>query len=164
MVSRCNFIDLYLATDYEYPEKATPGDLTKGRLPTSIVPIHYDIEFEPDFYEVGPVIHQFNGTALIRFRVLETTSTLYLNSLDLIIPVGLVQLSVAIDSPISAPDPILVDARYDTELHFYIMTVQLGGFVAGAEYYVSLPFYGTMDINTALRYGTYPDDEISEDR
>ena len=157
MVSGCNFVDFYLATEYEYPEKATPGDTTKGRLPTSIVPMYYDVEFQPDFYETGPVIHQFNGTVLIRFRVLETTSTLYLNSLDLVIPVGRVQVTAAIDSPIPAEDPLLIDARYDTELHFYILTVQLGGFVAGAEYYVYLEFYGTMDIDTPLRYGTYPE-------
>lgn len=56
------------------------SELVKGRLPTTVKPLHYTVEIEPD---LDPAKLTFRGKVTIDLVVLEDTNTLVLHSLDL---------------------------------------------------------------------------------
>lgn len=57
-------------------------DVTKGReiLPADVIPRHYDLTLEPDFNK-----HTYDGHVIIDLDVVEDTSSISLNTLELTI-------------------------------------------------------------------------------
>lgn len=55
-------------------------DITKGReiLPGNVIPRHYDLTLEPDFKK-----HTYEGTVIIDLDVVEDTTSISLNTLEL---------------------------------------------------------------------------------
>jgi aminopeptidase 2 len=55
-------------------------DVSKGReiLPANVIPKHYDLTLEPDFKK-----HTYDGTVIIDLDVVEDTTSISLNSLEI---------------------------------------------------------------------------------
>ncbi len=136
------------------PVPSDPGDISKGRLPLDLSPLHYVLEITPDIYSDDPPF-SFSGSVSIRFEALATTSEIYLNAFGLDIPQGDIQIQTAPDSPVEADDPVFVDSTVDEEMHFFIISVDEDGIQEGAYYILNMTFSGTMSESGGLRPGTY---------
>ena len=136
------------------PAPSDPGDISKGRLPLDLSPLHYVLEITPDIYAENPPF-TFSGSVSIRFEALATTSEIYLNAFGLVIPQVNIQIQTAPDSPVAADDPIFVDSTEDEEMHFFIISVDEDGIQEGAHYILNMTFSGIISLFGGLRRGSY---------
>ncbi|KAE8452625.1 hypothetical protein EG329_013884 [Mollisiaceae sp. DMI_Dod_QoI] len=113
---------------------STPVSIEEEReiLPKNVRPIHYDLRFEPHLEEGT----EFDGSGLIDLEVLEDTSSITVNALDL----KIITLEVGLKDGVKiASSPVHFDAKRER------MTVQLGEEVkAGSKLYLKTVFKGSM--------------------
>ena len=93
------------------------GDTSLGRLPTDLYPINYQLELQPDIYTGAPPFF-FNGSVTIRVECEVPTNIVYLNSDGINIDHSSIDITVASDSPVSAPQPVYVRHDLDETLLF----------------------------------------------
>jgi aminopeptidase N len=140
----------------ELIQKKDEGDTSLGRLPIELVPINYNLELRPDIYTGSPPF-LFGGSVDIRFRCVDVTGIVYLNSVGLVIES--VNISIAADSPVTGPDPIPIRWELDDGLEFFKLFLD-DVLLVGAEYVITLTFSGTMNPPTngfGLYWGSYDD-------
>ena len=75
------------------------------------------LEIQPDIYTGEPPFF-FNGSVSIRFVCEVATSVVYLNSKGLNIDGSSINITLAPDGPVAAPDPGLVKYEEDSTLQF----------------------------------------------
>jgi aminopeptidase 2 len=116
------------------PTTSTPIPIVAEReiLPTNVRPVHYDLRFEPHLEDSV----EYDGSAAIDLEVLETTSSITVNALDLKIST----LEVGFKSGASiATSPVDFDTTKQR------MTVELGEEVeAGSKLYLKTTFKGSL--------------------
>ncbi|CZR66799.1 related to puromycin-sensitive aminopeptidase and related aminopeptidases [Phialocephala subalpina] len=101
-------------------------------LPKNVRPTHYDLRFEPHLEEAL----DYNGSALIDLEVLEDTSSITVNALDL----KIIMLEVGVkNGVIIATSPVEFDTKKER------MIIKLGDKVkAGTKLYLKTAFKGSM--------------------
>jgi aminopeptidase N len=137
------------------PSAAAGRDSADGRLPLDLIPVHYDLDIVPDFYDNEPPF-EFLGTVAITFDCVTATSVLTVNSVRMdITDVG---LSVSANSPISAADPVLTGFSLEPAADFLHINVE-SPFEVGAQYMVAITFNGTVNSNN-YQSGLYWDSYV----
>ncbi len=134
------------------------GDTSVGRLPTSLYPLHYDLELIPDFYDSEPPFF-FDGSVRIRIECRRFTNIIYLNSYQLSVADESIQIFVDPESPVSAEDPEWVSTEVDDDFRFY--KIFLDRFLTEDAWYVlELSFSGEIrppSVNRGLWWDSYID-------
>src|SRR4029079_10577700 len=74
-VSACVFVALLIAATAARSEPSFSLETTPGRLPKTIVPVHYALDLKPDLEKLS-----IAGTAVITVEVREPTEQLLLNA------------------------------------------------------------------------------------
>jgi len=138
------------------PNQAWSGRLDDldGRLPTDLLPVHYNVEIQPDIYQPQPPF-PFSGKVEIIINCVTATDVITLNNDGLTIDEASVSISVSPDTPGSPPEPVLVSWEHVQSLHFLHFRLS-SALVAGERYVISMSYTGTMNPYT-LADGLYWD-------
>nr|AJD23199.1 aminopeptidase 2 [Onygena corvina] len=108
-------------------------------LPTNVKPLHYDLTLEPNFEDFS-----FKGSVQVDIDIVEDTTSITLNALDLTIDYAAVKVNGA-ETPASKPISYNKDAQ--------TATITLGEKVtAGSKATLNLRFTGTLNDNMAGFY------------
>ncbi|KAM3065963.1 Aminopeptidase 2 mitochondrial [Clarireedia jacksonii] len=93
--------------------EGTGIDVSKGReiLPANVVPKHYDLTLEPDFKK-----HTYDGTVIIDLDVVEDTTSISLNSLE--IKIHSTKVISGSETISSSPDVSYNDSTQTTKVAF----------------------------------------------
>jgi len=84
-----------------------------GRLPRNVLPMHYDIEIAPNFYQALPF--PFDGTVAIVVRCTVSSSSIVLNSKFLLIKT--VSIEVDPNSMVSVLPPSITSVSQNRTTH-----------------------------------------------
>lgn len=103
-----------------YAEESGTGEKVDVRLPKTLVPVGYLVQIRPDIYTGNPETFGFNGTASVKFEVLEATNTIILHARSLVIDDADWVLMDSNMNPLS----IIQSVQYDEMREFYILTLK----------------------------------------
>jgi len=118
-------------------------------LPTSILPLHYDLSLRPHFTGSYPASFYFNGTVLITFTVTHATSSITLHAKYL----NITRASINVTS--SNEVLTVRDVTSDTRLEFFTIEL-LTNLEVGSRGTVELQFMGNIGDDLAgLYYSSY---------
>lgn len=106
------------------------------------MPYHYVIELRPDIYLEEPPF-PFAGQVEVFFNCSHSTNTVYLNSAELEIDPGSIELGVAPESPIQPEQPEWESFETD-DVVGYMRVDLINPLVEGAHYWIRLNFSGTL--------------------
>nr|XP_017235106.1 PREDICTED: aminopeptidase M1-like isoform X2 [Daucus carota subsp. sativus] len=135
----------YIVNDHEEQMKQLKG---QPRLPTWVVPKHYDLTLNPNI-----LASNFTGSVRIHLSVLDPTRYLVLNSLDLIIH----EVSFTTNELKHVPCDVVVDGEDEILVLLFEVALSLG------EGILSINFSGILDEHMKGFYrGTYVDGGVKK--
>lgn len=113
------------------PPGPAGSDTAEWRLPSSVVPLHYELMMVP-FLE--PRHFQFEGRVTILLKVVEATSNIVLHSQDLDVPTDTLSVTDSMGE-----DQEVAGLSFDTEKSFLTISMT-SPLKAGAQYNLSIEF------------------------
>ncbi|SFR85739.1 M1 family metallopeptidase [Sphingomonas jatrophae] len=125
---------------------ATPEPQKPGRLPTTVVPVHYDITIDPDAAKLS-----FTGQETVTIQVVQPTSTIVLNAAELAI--GGARLDGS-----TVPTKITTDEAAQT------LTIGFAQPVAAGTHKLSISFSGKINQSAAGLFASDYSDERGDHR
>ncbi|ELU05920.1 hypothetical protein CAPTEDRAFT_195048 [Capitella teleta] len=145
------YCDAYTDPNPLFNNGVAPKNLEDGRLPTTIEPVHYDLEIRPDIYTGQPPFIN-TGHVDIIMRPMVATNQIVLNYESLTLFDDTMRLA-SIDSP--NPAPSIVGWGVLPDLDFLVITLD-SDLVPGTAYSFSVTFAGEL-VTAAVRGGLYWD-------
>jgi len=117
-------------------------DDTDARLPTDLLPYHYNLEILPYIYFPEPPL-PFNGKVEIFFECFTATNVITISNDGLTIEESSISLTVSADSPGNPPTPVVTSWEHIQDIHFLKFHLD-DHLIVGGRYVLSLEFTGTM--------------------
>ncbi|ELU07531.1 hypothetical protein CAPTEDRAFT_213473 [Capitella teleta] len=133
-----------------------PKNLEDGRLPTTIEPVHYDLEIRPDIYTGQPPFIN-TGHVDIIMRAVNATNQIVLNMESAMTLLDDTMLLASIDSP--DPAPSIVGWGVLPDLDFLVITL-ISDLVPGRSYSLSVSFMA--ELSDQEKIGLYSDSYVKD--
>lgn len=124
----------------------SPPEIIDYRLPTSVIPIEYDVELQPNMYDGPADAFTFDGFVGIRMRVLQATNKITLHSNQLTL--GSTRNLTATDT---SQAPAILSEEIDTKRQFLIFHLDQD-LNPGTEYLLQMNFKGSLKDDLAGLY------------
>ncbi|XP_041367071.1 aminopeptidase N-like [Gigantopelta aegis] len=131
--------------------KPESSDVIDYRLPTSLTPVHYDIELFPNIYSSNPKNFTFSGTVVIEIKVLNSTRTITLHADAFNITETSMQL---LDGGKRLDLPIITYTHSDDVRQFYVIHLDRE-LQTGQTFLLTMRFEGEMRHDSVGLYTTY---------
>jgi len=137
-------------------------DEEDARLPTTLVPYHYNVELLPYIYFAQPPL-PFNGKVDIFFECVTATNIITIHNDALSVVGSSVSISVAPGSPGSPPTPVIDTWDHNQAVHFLNFRLA-SNLVVGARYKLSMDYTGTMKPSSQAQglYWDFYEDEAGQ--
>ncbi|XP_060073379.1 aminopeptidase Ey-like [Ylistrum balloti] len=126
------------------PPTSSPHPITDTRLPTSVKPLHYELNLRPEMYNDKPETFTFNGTVAIKVECKSPTDNITLH----IATQNLTTTPTVEASDNTEVSPVVLHTTRDVTRQFLIMTLDKP-LVVGNQYVIQLAFEDRLS-NTVL--------------
>ena len=135
---------------------------TDVRLPSDVLPTHYDIKLTPDIYGPDPTLFRFEGRVNIHLNCTIGTDVIVLHAKQLDVDNSSSGIVLSPLSMSDGPAPAVRDYEWDSDREF--LKVRLGGMLRSSrQYLLQISYSGALgdDMNGFYR-SSYADGNVTK--